>query len=151
MFQENTLVLPCWSKICLKLLCLLRFQRYLRFFIFRKNSIWSPRVVKIELFHISTKDSYTILWVQNLLEIALLWFKRYFWYFIFWKNSRWLPNFFLNLKFSCFNTILSYYHVGPKFALTVMTFEIFAILYFVKKLSKKPPWWPSCIFFRHSE
>ena len=36
-----------------------------------KNSRWPPKVVKIEIFRIATKDSSTTLWVQNSLQIAL--------------------------------------------------------------------------------
>ena len=71
MFQQNTLLLPCGSKIRSKSLYLRQFQRYLPFFIFSKNSRWPPKVVKFEIFHIATKYSCTTLWVKNSLEIAL--------------------------------------------------------------------------------
>ena len=49
-FTYDTLVLPCGSKIRSKSLYLLQFSRYWHFFIFRKNSRWPPKVVKIENF-----------------------------------------------------------------------------------------------------
>ena len=48
-----------------------RVKRNLRFFIFCKNSRWPPKIVKVENFDISAKDSSSTLQVQNLLEIAL--------------------------------------------------------------------------------
>ena len=71
MFQQNTLLLPCGSKIRSKSLYLWQFQRYLPFFIFRKNSRWPPKVVKFEIFHIATIYSCTTVRVKNSLEIAL--------------------------------------------------------------------------------
>ena len=146
MLQANTILLTCGSKIRSKSLYLLRFQRYLRFFIFRKNSRWPPKVVKLKFSQ----------------------FQRYLRFFFFPPKLRWLPKvenieiFFvlqlntyllypvvskfarnrsisygfrdicdfsfsakiqddrqklLKLKnFSCFNRILFYYPAGPKFA-----------------------------------
>ena len=88
MFQQNTLLLPCGSKIHLKSLHLLRFSRYLPFFIFCKNSRWPPKVVKFEFFHIATKYSYTTLWVKNSLKIALsLTVFEIFAFFVFCKKN----------------------------------------------------------------
>ena len=91
-FPQDTLVLPCRSKIHTKSHYLLRFWRYSYFFIYRKNLRWPPKVVKIEIFPLSTGHSCTILWVKILLEIALsLTFWRYSHFFIFHKNLRWPP------------------------------------------------------------
>ena len=68
---QNTLVLPCGSKIRSKSLYLLQFLRYSHFFIFRKSPRWSPKVAKIEIFPLGTGNSCTFLQVKNLLEIAL--------------------------------------------------------------------------------
>ena len=87
MLQANTILLPCGSKIHSKSLYLLRFQRYLRFFIFRKNSRWPPKVVKLKF----------------------SWLQRYLRFFTFRKNLRWPP------KVEKIE-ILIYYPVGPKFA-----------------------------------
>ena len=70
-FAQDTLVLPCGSKICSKSLYLLRFSRYSHFFIFRKDPGWPPKVAKIEIFPLCTGHSCTTLWVKNSLEIAL--------------------------------------------------------------------------------
>ena len=70
-YSQDTLVLPCGSKIPSKSLYLLRFSRYLHFFIFRKNPRWSPKVVEIEIFPLCIGYSCTTLWVKNSLEIAL--------------------------------------------------------------------------------
>ena len=48
-FAQETLVLPCGSKIHSKSLYLLRFSRYSHFFIFRQNPRWPPKVAKIEV------------------------------------------------------------------------------------------------------
>ena len=68
---QDTVVLPCGSKIRSKSLYLLRFSRYSHFFIFRKNPRWLPKVAKIEIFPLGTGYSYTTLRVKSLLEIAL--------------------------------------------------------------------------------
>ena len=47
-FAQNTLVLPCGSKIRSKSLYLVRFSRYSHFFC--KNPRWPPKVAKIEIF-----------------------------------------------------------------------------------------------------
>ena len=70
-FAQDTLVLPCGSKICLKSLYLLRFWRYSHFFIFRKNPRWPSKVAKIEILPLCTGYYCTTLWVKNSLEIAL--------------------------------------------------------------------------------
>ena len=70
-FAQDTLVLPCGSKIRSKSLYLLRFSRYSHFFIFRKNPRWPPKVAKIEIFPLCTGYFCTTLWVKNSLEIAL--------------------------------------------------------------------------------
>ena len=70
-FADDTLVLPCGSKIRLKSLYLLRLSRYSHFFIFRKNLRWPPKVAKIEIFPFCIGPSCTTLWVKNSLEIAL--------------------------------------------------------------------------------
>ena len=70
-FAQETLVAPCGSKIRSKSLYLLRFSRYCHFSIFRKNPRWPPKVAKIEIFPLCTRDSCTTLWVKNLLKIAL--------------------------------------------------------------------------------
>ena len=43
----------------------------LRFFVFRKNSRWPPKVAKIEFFQFHIAYSATTLWVKNSVEIAL--------------------------------------------------------------------------------
>ena len=70
-FAQDTLVLPCGSKICSKSLYLLWFSRYSHFFIFRKNPRWPPKVAKIEIFRLCTGHSCTTLQVKTSLEIAL--------------------------------------------------------------------------------
>ena len=70
-FAWDTLAIPCGLKICSKSLYLLRFSRYLHFFIFRKNPRWLPKVSKIEIFALSMGHSCNTLWVENSLEIAL--------------------------------------------------------------------------------
>ena len=67
-FAQDTLVLPCGSKIRSKSLYLLRFSRYSHFFIFRKNLRWPP---KIEILPLCIGQSSTTLWVKNSREIAL--------------------------------------------------------------------------------
>ena len=70
-FAQDTLVLPCGSKIHSKSLYLLRFPRYSHFFICCRNPRWLPKVAKIEIFPLSTGHSCTTRWVKNSLEIAL--------------------------------------------------------------------------------
>ena len=70
-FPQDTLVPPCGSKIHSKSLYLLRFSRYCHFFIFHKNPRWPPKVAKIEISPLWTRDSCTTLWVKNSLKIAL--------------------------------------------------------------------------------
>ena len=43
----------------------------LRFFVFRKNSRWPPKVAKIETFQFCIEYFPTTLWVKNSVEIAL--------------------------------------------------------------------------------
>ena len=43
----------------------------LRFFVFRKNSRWPPKVAKIEIFQFHIEYSATTLRVKNSVEIAL--------------------------------------------------------------------------------
>ena len=67
-FPQDTLVLPCGSKIRSK--SLLWFSRYSHFFIFRKNLRWPP---KIDILPLCIGQSSTTLWVKNLvLEIFTL-------------------------------------------------------------------------------
>ena len=70
-FAQDTLVLPCGSRIRSKSLYLIWFSRYSRFFIFRKNPRWPPKVAEIEIFPLCIGYSCTTLWVKNLLEITL--------------------------------------------------------------------------------
>ena len=70
-FEQDTLVLPCGSKIRSKSLYLLWFLRYSHFFIFRKNPRWRPKVSKIEIFRLCIGHSCTTLRVKTSLEIAL--------------------------------------------------------------------------------
>ena len=71
-FAQDTLVLPCGSKIRSKSLYLVRFSRYSHFFIFHKNPRWPPKVAKIvKKFPLSTGYYCTTLRVKNSLEIAL--------------------------------------------------------------------------------
>ena len=70
-WAQNTVVLPCGSKICSKSLYLLPCRRYFQCFIFRKNPRWPPKVAKIEIFLLSIRYSCTTLWVKTSLEIAL--------------------------------------------------------------------------------
>ena len=70
-FAQDTLVLPCGSKIRSKSLYLLRFSRYSHFFIYRKNPRWPPKVAKIEIFRLCTGHSCTTLRVKTSLEIAV--------------------------------------------------------------------------------
>ena len=70
-FPQDTLVPPCGSKIRSKSLYLLRFSRYCHFFIFRKNPRWPPKVAKIEISRLCTRDSCSTLRFKNSLEIAL--------------------------------------------------------------------------------
>ena len=67
-FAQDTLVLPCGSKLRSKSHYLLRFSRYSHFFIFRKNLRWPPR---IETLPLCIGQSSTTLWVKNLRKIAL--------------------------------------------------------------------------------
>ena len=68
---QDTLVLPCGSKIRSKSLYLVRFSRCSHFFIFRKSPRWPPKVAKHEIFPLGIGYSCTTLWVKNSLEIAL--------------------------------------------------------------------------------
>ena len=43
----------------------------LRFFVFRKNSRWPPKVAKIETFQFCIEYFPTTLWVKNSVQIAL--------------------------------------------------------------------------------
>ena len=99
----------------MKSLYLLRIQRYLRFFIFCKNSRLPPKVVKIENFHISTEDSSTTLWVHYSLEIALsLTVFEIFAIFVFCKK---------NVKETSMGAILYFFQTSkiiPKEAFTMM-------------------------------
>ena len=70
-FPQDTLVPPCGSKIRSKSLYLLRFLRYCHFFIFRKNPRWPPKVAKIEISPLWTRDSCSTLRVKNSLEIKI--------------------------------------------------------------------------------
>ena len=70
-FAQDTLLLPCGSKIRSKSLYLLWFSRYSHFFIFCKNPRWPPKVAKIEIFCLCTGHSCTTLQVKTSLEIAL--------------------------------------------------------------------------------
>ena len=70
-FAQDTLVLPCGSKIRSKSLYLLQFSRYSHFFIYRKNPRWPSKVAKIEIVQLCIGYYFTTLWVKNSLEIAL--------------------------------------------------------------------------------
>ena len=118
-----------------------RFQRYLQFLIFCKNSRWPPKVVKIENFHVSTEYSSTTLWVQNSLEIALsLTVSEIF--AIFRKNSRWphkvvkFEIFHIATEYSC--TTLRVKN-SLEIALSLTVFKIFALFVFCKKTVKETP------------
>ena len=89
---KKHLLLPCVSKIWSKSLYLLRFSTYLRFFVFRKNSRWPPKIVNLKIWY-SAEYSSTTLRVENSLEIALsLMVFEIFAIFLFSaKNSRWPP------------------------------------------------------------
>ena len=116
-FEQDTLVLPCGSKIRLKSLYLLRFSRYSYFFTFRKNPRWPPKVAKIEIFPLSTGNSCTTLWVKNSLEIALsLTVFEIFILFHFPQKSKMAAKSGENRTFSPLHRTLLYYPVGQRFA-----------------------------------
>ena len=88
-FAKDTLVVPYGSKIPLKSLYLLRFQRYLQFFHFQLKFHIAAKVAKIEIFPFCTEYYYTTLWVKNLLKIALslMVFEIFVIFHIFTKSS----------------------------------------------------------------
>ena len=113
-FAQDTLVLPCGSKLCSKSHYLLRFSRYSHFFIYRKNPRWPPKVAKSEFFRLSTGHSCTTLWVKNSLEIALsVTVFEIFTLFHFPQKSKIAAK---NQNFTPLYRTLLYYPAGQKFA-----------------------------------
>ena len=60
-----------WVKNSVQIALSLTVSEIFRFFVFRKNSRWPPKVAKIENFQFCTEYSSTILSVKNCVEIAL--------------------------------------------------------------------------------
>ena len=113
-FAQDTLVLPCGSKLCSKSLYLLQFPRYSHFFICCKNPRWSPKVAKIKIFPLSTGHSCTTLWVKNSLQIALsVTVFEIFTLFHFPQKSKTVTK---NRNFTPLHRTLLYDCVGKKFA-----------------------------------
>ena len=100
-----------------KSLYLLRFSRYWHFLIFRKNPRWPPKVAKIEIPPLCTRDSCSILRVKNSLEIALsLTVFEILTLFHFPQKSKMADESGENWNFPPLHRRLLYHPVGQKFA-----------------------------------
>ena len=60
-----------WVKNSVQIALSLTVSEMLRFFVFRKNSRWPPKVAKIEIFQFCIEYFPTTLWVKNSVQIAL--------------------------------------------------------------------------------
>ena len=82
-----------WVKNSVQIALSLTVSEILIFFVFRKNSIWPPKVAKIDFFQFHIEYSATTLRVKNSVEIALsLTVSKILTFFVFFrKNSRWPP------------------------------------------------------------
>ena len=88
----------------------------LRFFVFRKNSRWPPKVAKIEFFQFHIEYSATTLRVKNSFEIARsLTVSEILTFFVFPQKFKMAAKSGENWNFSILYRILSYYPTLQKF------------------------------------
>ena len=70
-FCIEYLATTLWVKTSVEIALSLTVSEILRFFVFRKNSRWPPKVAKIEIFQFRIEYLATTLWVKTSVEIAL--------------------------------------------------------------------------------
>ena len=105
-----------WVKNSVQIALSVTVSEILRFFVFRKNSRWPPKVAKIEIFQFCIEYFPATLRVKNSVQIALsLTVSEILRFFRFSQKFKMAAKSGENFNFSILYRILSYYPMGQKF------------------------------------